>query len=509
MSSARVLVAAVTQTSVIWRNEMRFESFVGPAYQLRNIQAACQKCVNWFVEIIEVKPGKNGSVMQLVPTPGMLYTNQSLSGAPRGGYVASNGTTYYISGTTLYKLTVGATVGDVTATSIFTTLPTGTSLVEYTDNGVYLFMLVNNTAYKMDFATETVTLVTGGIANDFTSMTYMDTYIVFSITDTNQFCWTDPLGVTVPALNFASAEANSDQIVGLINHNQDLWVFGKKTTELWYNAGQGNSVFVQRDGVLIETGCVSAKTIKKIGNTLAWISIDDRGGPMFMTANGYQPQRMSTHPIEQMWQSSTYVDWSTAEAEVFQEGGHQFYALRMPGQDSVWVFDLTATQMLGVPCWHERKSMLSSGVLEEWLAKGIVFVNGQFVTGNRSNSKLFVLDKDTAGDDGANIIRERVTPHVGNEMKQVFYDRLQMDFMTGDTTNLYLDPQVMLQYSDDGGRTWSDEWWATSGMTGHYRTLVEWRRLGASRDRVFKIQCADGQYWAVSSASLDVRAGSH
>ena len=52
-------------------------------------------------------------------------------------------------------------------------------------------------------------------------------------------------------------------------------------------------------------------------------------------------------------------------------------------------------------------------------------------------------------------------------------------------------PQVMLQVSRDGGKTWGAELWRTLGAIGQYRTRANWLRLGRSRDWVMKFRVTD------------------
>ena len=49
------------------------------------------------------------------------------------------------------------------------------------------------------------------------------------------------------------------------------------------------------------------------------------------------------------------------------------------------------------------------------------------------------------------------------------------------------DPHVMLQYSDNSGKTWSNELWTSLGKVGQYSTRLSWRRLGSSRNRVYRL----------------------
>ena len=66
-------------------------------------------------------------------------------------------------------------------------------------------------------------------------------------------------------------------------------------------------------------------------------------------------------------------------------------------------------------------------------------------------------------------------------------------------------PQVMLRWSDDGGHTWSNEHWASTGKIGEYGRRVFWRRLGMTlklRDRVYEISGSDPVKLAIMGAEL-------
>ena len=49
----------------------------------------------------------------------------------------------------------------------------------------------------------------------------------------------------------------------------------------------------------------------------------------------------------------------------------------------------------------------------------------------------------------------------------------------------------MLQVSRDGGYTWGNEMWTTPGQAGEFLHRAEWRRLGVSRNYVFKFRITD------------------
>lgn len=492
--------------------QVRFKGLVGQSYTLRNISYDCQQSINWYPEVNETQAGKNAEIAQLVPSPGLYPALTTVGGgASRGGYTASNGNCYWVFGTNLYQISCTAGVkSSFTKTLLYTGLTSGVDLATFTDNGVNLFITLGNNVFTTVLATGATSQLTADAYSAGASVcAYINERIVFARPDTQQFYWTDVISTVAQNLSFESASSNSDKVVGLISNNLDLWIFGKKTTELWYDYEQGNATFARRTNLLIETGCASPQTIKKLNNTIFWLSIDDRGGPMLMMANGYTPQRVSTYAIEQQWMLLSAADIERAQAFTWQEGGHHFYALVIPGQETTWVFDATVSQQLGQPTWHERKSYDSDMNLSKWLAYGHTFYNGFHITGDIYTDNLYIMDPDTYTDNGRPQIHQRTSPHISNSMDRIRFDNVTLDLLTGVTADLTFVPSIMMQYSDDGGFTWSNEYWVSAGARGDYSLKVQFQRLGMARNRVFRFQTSHAMYWALAGASIQFQNCAH
>lgn len=488
---------------------MQFTNFVGTAYDLRNTQFACQTCVNWFVEVAEGAPGKNAQPTQLTERPGMVTRISGLAGPSRGGYLASNGTLFWVFGSTLYTISTHAW----TATSRGT-ISSGTGVCSFTDNGTDLFITAGSSVWTCLLSSGAPTALTTGLyASGGSSCAFLDNYVIFSRPNSNVFYWTDLIATTADGANFASAEANPDRVVAVFNNSQSLWIFGTKTTEIWTsNNGAQTSAeaFVRQGNALVETGCAAARTVKKINQTIMWLSSDDRGGPMVVIGNGYgAPARVSTFPLEQKWATFSQSDIANATADVIKYGGHFFYILNFPSADETYVYDLTVSQMLGKRAWHTWRTFDGNGTSSRHAGQGFVFVNGFYITGDNVDGNLYTLDADYGadGDASRSVIVERTTPHVGDEMKTFFHKLLTIDFATGTIALQSYDPQVMMQFSDDGGKTWSDEIWLSCGKIGEYALRVQFDQLGSAQSRVYRIRGSSDQYWACSGASIDVSPG--
>lgn len=93
----------------------------------------------------------------------------------------------------------------------------------------------------------------------------------------------------------------------------------------------------------------------------------------------------------------------------------------------------------------------------------------------------------------------------------MFYSSFQLDIQQGQGLNGNVqgsDPECMLRFSDDGGRTWSNIKQASIGKIGQYKKRAIFRRLGHARDRVFEITISDPVFIALVGAELYLDVGS-
>jgi hypothetical protein len=77
--------------------------------------------------------------------------------------------------------------------------------------------------------------------------------------------------------------------------------------------------------------------------------------------------------------------------------------------------------------------------------------------------------------------------------------------ITGQGSN----PQIMMQYSDDGGNSWSSERWADIGTQGDYSPMkpIIWEELGSFYERMFRFKVSDPVKVVLISANADVEVG--
>jgi hypothetical protein len=223
---------------------------------------------------------------------------------------------------------------------------------------------------------------------------------------------------------------------------------------------------------------------------------------MVMRAQGYQPQRVSTHAVEYAIGQMSVI--SDAVAYTYQQEGHSFYVLNFPTAGQTWVYDASTDQ------WHERawRDPLL-GTLGRHRAQVHMAFAGENIVGDWETGNLYRLDLDTYSDNGAPIVRTRRCAHIASGGGWQFFSSLQLIMETGVglASGQGSDPQAMLRWSDDGGLTWSSEAWVSMGRMGEYKRRALWRRLGKGRDRVFEVTITDPVKAVIVDAVLQVEAG--
>jgi len=67
----------------------------------------------------------------------------------------------------------------------------------------------------------------------------------------------------------------------------------------------------------------------------------------------------------------------------------------------------------------------------------------------------------------------------------------------------------MLDWSDDGGHTWSSERTVSFGKIGEYSHRARFTRLGSSRERYYRIKVTDPVNWVLLEGHLQAEPFSH
>lgn len=498
---------------------------LGSAYVARSVNAADNRMVNLFPEIVP-EAGKEPAYLQRAPGLRLLTT---VGDGPIRGLWHFGDYAYVVSGVQVFKIDAS-----YNATLIGTV--TGTAPVSMADNGTQLFIACDGPSYIYNSVTNVFGQITDPDFPGAGQVGYLDGYFVFNEPN-SQKIWVSQLldGTSIDPTDFASAEGAPDGVVSILVDHRELWVFGTNTVEVWVNAGLTDFPLQRIQGAFNEIGCAATHSVAKLDNGIFWLGADARGQGMVYRGEGYTGKRISTHAVE--WQIQSYGTISDAIAYTYQQDGHSFYVLTFPTAGKTWVYDVSTG------AWHERAGF-SNGQFVRHRSNCMVAYNDEIIVGDYANGKLYAFDLDVYADDGQiqKWLRSwRALPVGQNNLKRTTHHSLQLDCETGvglvgldpdvvhglllaenddfiitegDSfieldviTTQGVNPRVMLRWSDDGGHTWSNEHWSPMGKVGEYGKRVFWRRLGMTlklRDRILEISGTDPVKIYIMGAELQI-----
>jgi hypothetical protein len=464
----------------------------------------------------------------------------TLSSATVGAVVTATiaGTLMTVSAVASGVLHVGQTVqgAGVTIETIITALGTGTGGIGTYTLSVASTVAVGVTMFGINFS---VLPSTDGAFSGANTVDVIDNYIVYNNPTTQQWGSTDLLSPISPNTSYSLKDGAPDDLVALIVDHREVYLMGEISSEVWTDVGTVPFPFQRIPGTSTQHGIAAPFSLYRLGNSFAYVSRNNRGQSQIMQMQGYIPQRISTHAVENTL-ANQYVE--DAIAWTYQLEGHEVYVVTFPTLNLTWAYDST-TQL-----WHKWLYTTNDNEYQRHRGNCCATFQGLVIIGDYSNGKLYQLDKTNYTDDGQNVRRLRRAPHLVTEFQRQYFDELQIQFQPGvgttglssvlqavnlqspyiitdtgtltigpleivnlgefNTINLLTpttNPQAMLRWSNDGGSTWSNEHWTGVGQTGKYRNRAIWRRLGTARDRIFEVVVTDPVNFVIISANLKVQ----
>jgi hypothetical protein len=460
-------------------------NFAGGAYQTFSKDLNAQECVNFFVHV-----DKYGGTSQLSlrGTPGLKEWCDTSNDKEVRGLHKLGVYVYAVVGKKVYRISNGANSVECSGT-----LNTSSGYVSIANSASEIMIVDGHDGYTLSDMTVT-TISDEDFPSEPTSVTYQDGY--FLVSAGSRIYISDLLdGTSWDGTMYFNAEGQADNTRAVESFHRDLAVFGESTIEFWYNSG--NTVpFDRKPGTLQQIGIGASNSIVQVANTIFFLTNEYQ----VATLAGYQPKPISTRSID--YQIAQYERKDDAIGMGINIEGNAFYVLTFPTANVTWCYN-AATDF-----WHQLMSY-PSPYQNRWRGNCYAYFNDKHLVGDYDNGKIYELDFGTLTDDSELIRRTRISEQIKKDGKNVFHHRLEIFFESGVglITGQGSDPQVMLQYSDDGGHTWSSEIWRSAGKIGKYNWRVVWDRLGSSRHRNYKITVTDPVKWVITNANLEVTVG--
>ena len=482
-----------------------FTSFL----QDRSRSGTTDICLNLYPEHTDGPQGPEIGVLLSAPGARPLF---SVGAGPiREVYAARDGNLYVVSGPQFVRVDAGTLnqtpLGNLT---------TGTGPVKIVDSPTQLLIVDGSAGWCWDTLSSTFTQVIPNSGTDDVgpnSIAYQDGFAIVTSRGSNQVYQSNyndlatfaslvggGLGTTA---NNAFVQGNPKDVVALFDLKREVWIFKTDAAEVWINQGNPGFAFVPLQGVYLSVGCNAPASVARLGESVVWLGGSSQGNAVVYMTEGYGAKPISTHALSNQIQSFPIV--SDAIAYCYQAAQHYFYVLTFPSQNVTFVYDLATGK------WCQR-GYFSNGEVGRELANCHAFFNGWHVVGDYRSGQLYDLDDQTYTDNGQprKWARSwRALPPTMPASEPLSFDSLQVLMETGITVPSGTNPQIDLEWSDDGGYTWNGPFQVAAGKIGETAWRVFQPRLGSTTerrglDRVFRISGNDPIAIKITGADVDV-----
>ena len=444
------------------------------SYRSDSLPISAQRLINAYAEI---QPQSAKKTMTVFGSPG-LSDFATIGRGPIRGMIEMNGIGYCVSGSDFYSFN---------STGVATQLGGGIGgrhTVSMAGDGFEIVVVNGVAGYSYLASAGTFVQILDPAFNPASTVSVCDNIFVFDWLGTNKWFISQPLdGRTYDALQFASAESNPDRVKAIRNRSGTVLVFGERTVETWDHTGAPDFPFQRFKAGTADRGIRAPLAIESEDEAIFMLGDD----LVFYRMSGQGLMRISTHAIEKEW--ATYTATSDAFCFKVAYGGHKFIYLTFPTEGKTWGFDL-ASQYL----WHERLSWDATGEEVKWRANCSVTIFEKTLIGDANTGRIGFIDPGVFTEFGDPIVTTMLLPPIHADGRRVFMPKFELDMQSGVglTLGQGAPPDVMLEYSDDGGFTFeSPEKWTTAGAIGKYDTRLQWDRLGSFYQRTMKISVSD------------------
>ena len=472
-------------------------SLFGAGTLSKSAVATAQRRINCYWEI--TADGDKSKAV-LYGTPGTLLA-AALPNTIRGWRVAGS-KLYACNGPNVTYLDTA-----LTQAYLANAITNGTGKVGMTANATQLMLVDGIAGYTSTLPTGALTAIADvDFPNGATTCTYVAGYGVVEKPNTSQF-W-------VSALNdftgwtgtfFQSAFSSPNYLVAVDSDHGILILFGTDYLEYWYASGALDFPFAHIPNADQQWGLAAKWSRYHLDNALVFLAQHPQGQYQVMkialTDGGYAPRRISNSDLENI-----IAGLSTPSDAVgcgYMLDGHAFYQLTFQAAQRSFLVDVNAP----VPMWYEvQTGVATSG---RHIADLSITFNAVSYVSDYASGNIYQVSPSTYTDNGVTIKRLIQSRHIGdgNEMSidEVFFD---METGVGLQSGQGSDPQIMLEVSKDGGRTFGPQRFINFGKVGQYdapRAVA--RRVANGRDIVLRVSMTDPVKFVITREGATVTQG--
>lgn len=460
-------------------------NFIGPEAQSRSRAWSSQSSINFYID--RQRSGRTGEA--LMPWPGEKTWSEGTPGDSRGMWCMA-GVPYIVSGTTLFSM------DDTGTKTTIGTIP-GTQRCSFATDGVNLAIRTENTTYVYNGTTLTKVVdsdleVAQTVAMLNNQFIYQGTGKRFGVADAG-----DP--TSIDGLNYGSAEAVGDDLVQVYAFQSRVYMICQTSLEVWQNPISATNPPLERiEGTTSNVGTPSPFSAANTTNYMYFVGSDD----VVYRISAYQPEPVSDSAISRVLRESVTSD---SEGYTLVLEGQWFYIINLPTSNITLLYSESTNE------WTRLSTGKYGG---KHLIKGYCFAYGRHLVLGDGSGTVYEWDFNTYKSDTQVLIRERISAPInaiaaGLPGERLLMSHIDLIMETGVGNVDEQDPQIMVSFSYDGGRTFSKEYWPRIGRASESLRRIKVDNLASFYDVVVKVRVSDPNFISIHGASIALKTAGH
>lgn len=298
-------------------------------------------------------------------------------------------------------------------------------------------------------------------------------------------------------LDYLTAEAEPDNLVGITKHFNYIIGFGQWSTEFFYDAGNASgSPLAPAPAYRMEIGCANGDSIVQFEQSVIWIGKSKSEGTQVFMLEGTSPIKVSTTYIDRWLKASTLED---VKAYVFKMNGHTFYVMTLHDLNVSLVYDVNEKvwyQWTSYAPGDESEGQSTAYAEQYFRPSYFVGYGGEYWALDDDTGVLYKISSSYYDDAGAPIFYRSVTDIMDSgTTKRKFYNRLEI---VGDK----VPATMMIRHSDNDYQTWS-----SYRQVDLSKVRPQIYQQGSARRRAWEFLCTESQPLRLDAAEIDFDIG--
>lgn len=412
----------------------------------------------------------------LKSVPGLEWV-ETVGNGPHRGFLQFEDDLIIISGSAVYRFSPGYHAKPIGSIS------DSTGRVVMFSSGIQL-MIIDGNGRGWTTDGNTLSEVTDLDFKDLlpTTGVFHDGYAVVNKKETGEFYISTSYDFSEwNPLDFATAESYPDDITHIETDKSLIWVFGKKTLEVYQNTGNADFPFEVLRSVTSHFGALP-KTIERLDNTLCWLAQNEQGGRVVVRlVSNADPQVISDEEINTFLASIPREEFENVETASLWWQGHPWYVLTFKTLDTfgrTLVFDLSTGA-----CFEWSGRYASVDTIGRIPFSTHVYFNHEHLVGDWDTGDIYRLSGHNLN--GEEMLKERQFRAIRADGMPLKFPKIEAEMNTGNGTD---SDTIALSLSFDGGRTWGNVRTKSIGAQGEYSKRVTWWRNGQGRNTVIRLR---------------------